>query len=32
VAAGGNGFALVQAIFRRSASLTFATDCAPSVP
>jgi hypothetical protein len=32
VAAGGNGLALVQAIFRPSASRTFATGCAPSVP
>jgi hypothetical protein len=32
VAANGNGLALVQAIFRRSTSRTFATGCAPSVP
>src|SRR5438128_8123542 len=32
VAASGNGLALVQAVFRRSASRTFATGCAPSVP
>jgi hypothetical protein len=32
VAGGGNGSALGQALFRRSASRTFATGCAPSVP